>query len=1323
MADAVSAQPQNVARGCQYTMTPRPNYPLTTDTGDDRQLTDGAYTAWNPIWLRPSTVGWTNATPVTIVIDLRSVQAISGVSYNTAAGQAGVEWPRSVFVLVSDDGQRFFPVADLAGTQRAAGAAPPAIGYAAFRYQSDPLDTHGRYVALVVDQNGPYTFSDEIEVFAGDPGRVGSPLAGASTTDLQDYFVRAHMRVSIQQRLTIDLRAARAALAAAPVGVLLAEQLSHELDAIAEGIVTLTVLPDPAGFAAVVPLNDLHARIFAVQAAIARANGFPELSAWPANPWDFLRPLDKPPAAATRDTVSIVAMNGETRAGAINVSSAASRPMTVSLNVAGAAADMAQADLRLSEVVWTDTRELIPVADALLPLADPSPALMLPAGLTRQIWLSFTPRRRTPGMYRGYVELTADTGAAVRIPLELTVLAGDFPERRALHLGGWDYTNITNVRGLTPVNTPVLVERLRALGVDSPWATNTVMPPGRFDTAGLLSEPPSTTEFDSWIASWPDASSYFIFVNAQSTFGNVSSVDATQFAAALGAWATFWVQHAHTIGVAPSQLVLLLVDEPHSPAQDDRIVTWARAIKAAEPAVRIWEDPTYRDPAASPPPLLDVVDVIALKSWLMVEQGPAFVDFYRRRGERGQELAVYGASGPARLLDPFTYQRLQAWACADLGAKSSFFWSFSDDADGHSWNEYATTKTPYSPFFLSATEVTISKHTEAIREGAEDFEYLTMLRRRVAALQESDANYPGLAEAAAFLGASIATVMQSSGATDVQWTSDKDRSSAERMRLAIAAAIEWLAAPAGESSTGARTSIGRARPSVTVTGGTFVYDGQPHPALAAATGAYGVHVPGSFALTYTPGGSAPPVYGGVYPFTARFTSSDPDYADAHVDGTIVVVETTSVSVAAASGNSAFGQAVTFGATVVAASGSAPAGAVRFRLDGQPVGAAVTLNAGSASVTMASMTPGRHIISAEYGGGNGLTASTGSIEYTVARATPIVNWTVAAIIPYGTAFNATALDATANVPGTFVYAPPAGTVLSAGPQQLTVTFVPADGTDYETATKTVALMVTPATPAITVASATITYDGSPHPLAPAATGIDATPVGGSFAITYTPGGSSPPVDPGTYSATVTFRSSNGNYSDANATASIAITPAPLTARMTYPPDRATDVDLSIPIQWTAVLNVQAYYLYVGSARGAKDIVDSGEIVQTSYRVRNLPFGTVYARLWARVAGVWRYTDSSFSARPLVATLIYPLNGATDVDLSTSLYWTAFPNVQAYYLYVGSTPGARDLVDTGEMATTSYRVSSLPHGQPVYARLWTKVGGAWRYADTTFSVRSY
>ena len=52
-----------------------------------------------------------------------------------------------------------------------------------------------------------------------------------------------------------------------------------------------------------------------------------------------------------------------------------------------------------------------------------------------------------------------------------------------------------------------------------------------------------------------------------------------------------------------------------------------------------------------------------------------------------------------------------------------------------------------------------------------------------------------------------------------------------------------------------------------------------------------------------------------------------------------------------------------------------------------------------------------------------------------------------------------------MPGTFVYTPPAGTLLSAGTHTLSVVFTPADGADYTTATATVPL-VAPA-PGVTV----------------------------------------------------------------------------------------------------------------------------------------------------------------------------------------------------------------------------------------------------------------
>ena len=112
------------------------------------------------------------------------------------------------------------------------------------------------------------------------------------------------------------------------------------------------------------------------------------------------------------------------------------------------------------------------------------------------------------------------------------------------------------------------------------------------------------------------------------------------------------------------------------------------------------------------------------------------------------------------------------------------------------------------------------------------------------------------------------------------------------------------------------------------------------------------------------------------------------------------------------------------------------------------------------------------------------------------------------------------------------------------------------------------------------------------------------------------------------------------------------------------------------------------------------MNSGEIGPTSYLAGGLPAGqTLYAHIWTKVAGVWRFTESTFSAAtsaPLTATITYPADGATNVDLTVPLQWTSVLNAQAYYLYVGTTVGAKNLVDTGEMLQTSYR-ATLPGRQ--------------------------
>jgi hypothetical protein len=154
-----------------------------------------------------------------------------------------------------------------------------------------------------------------------------------------------------------------------------------------------------------------------------------------------------------------------------------------------------------------------------------------------------------------------------------------------------------------------------------------------------------------------------------------------------------------------------------------------------------------------------------------------------------------------------------------------------------------------------------------------------------------------------------------------------------------------------------------------------------------------------------------------------------------------------------------------------------------------------------------------------------------------QTTPALNWPTPAPITYGTALSATQLDATASVPGTFTYAPAAGSVLGAGSQTLSVTFRPTDTSNYTTASATVALQVNRATPVVSWASPTPISYGT----ALSATQLDATAsVPGTF--TYTPAAGSV-LGAGSQTLSVTFTPTDtSNYTTATATVTLQVNKA-------------------------------------------------------------------------------------------------------------------------------------------------------------------------------------
>jgi len=105
-------------------------------------------------------------------------------------------------------------------------------------------------------------------------------------------------------------------------------------------------------------------------------------------------------------------------------------------------------------------------------------------------------------------------------------------------------------------------------------------------------------------------------------------------------------------------------------------------------------------------------------------------------------------------------------------------------------------------------------------------------------------------------------------------------------------------------------------------------------------------------------------------------------------------------------------------------------------------------------------------------------------------TPSLTWPAPAAIVFGTALSATQLNATASVPGSFVYAPPAGSIPAAGTQLLSVSFTPADTSKYTSANASVNLTVNAGTSSYSITASA----GAGGSISPA--GVSAVTSGGS-----------------------------------------------------------------------------------------------------------------------------------------------------------------------------------------------------------------------------------
>jgi hypothetical protein len=211
--------------------------------------------------------------------------------------------------------------------------------------------------------------------------------------------------------------------------------------------------------------------------------------------------------------------------------------------------------------------------------------------------------------------------------------------------------------------------------------------------------------------------------------------------------------------------------------------------------------------------------------------------------------------------------------------------------------------------------------------------------------------------------------------------------------------------------------------------------------------------------------------------------------------------------------------------------------------------------------------------------------------------------------------------------------------------------------------------------------------------------------------------------GSYSVTAAY-SGDSNYSP-NTSSAQSLTINPVPAAITGPTNGGTLTGASTTFTWSAGAGgVTGYYFHVGTTAGGADLVNIGPLSGTSTTV-TLPTNgtTIYVQLQTNFSGgaivlssINTYTEFTQSA----AAITSPTNGSTLTGASTTFTWSAGTGgVTGYYLHIGTTSGAANLVNIGPLSGTGATVTLPTNGTTIYVQLETHIGNTILENNNTYA----
>ncbi len=151
--------------------------------------------------------------------------------------------------------------------------------------------------------------------------------------------------------------------------------------------------------------------------------------------------------------------------------------------------------------------------------------------------------------------------------------------------------------------------------------------------------------------------------------------------------------------------------------------------------------------------------------------------------------------------------------------------------------------------------------------------------------------------------------------------------------------------------------------------------------------------------------------------------------------------------------------------------------------------------------------------------------------------------------------------------------------------------------------------------------------------------------------------------------------------------------PECTNLTAPLNGATNVSVSTDLSWEPVANASGYRFTIGTTSGGTDILSTtavGNITNfnipsalpenTEIFVTIVPFNSLDDAIGCIAES---FTTETVASLPTCTSLTAPLNGATDVYLSSNMTWNSVPNADGYRLTIGTSPGGNDILDNTDI----------------------------------------